>query len=44
MSEKTQQKNMNCYEKLDTLNEKLKELARLMSEMNRGLHQLTIKN
>ncbi|MDH5358954.1 MAG: hypothetical protein OEX03_00260 [Gammaproteobacteria bacterium] len=44
MSEKTQHKNMNCYEKLDTLNEKLKELARLMSEMNRGLHKVTIKN
>ena len=44
MSEQTQQKKMNCYEKLDTLNEKLKELARVMSEMNRGLHQTIMKN
>lgn len=35
---------MNCFEKLETLNEKLKVLARVMKEMTEGLQQVSVKN
>ena len=43
MSNQSKQKNMNCFERLETLNEKLKELARVMGEMNQVLRELEVK-
>lgn len=44
MQNQSQPKKVNCYEKLDTLNEKLKQLARVMSDMNKGLKEYSMKN
>lgn len=33
------QQQMNCYQKLELLNEKLKELARIMTDMKEGMKQ-----
>ena len=43
MSNPSQATNMNCFQKLETLNEKLKELARVMTEMSQGLRQIQTK-
>jgi hypothetical protein len=36
---KQQQGQLNCFQKLETLNEKLKQLAEIMNEMREGLQQ-----